>query len=64
MIAAPRGTKSDGDGLLHMWDGLEASKQRDTSLIDLPACRALAAEAIEKAARAANIDRKRVVLGG
>lgn len=64
VIVAPRGVHRVSDNLLNVWESPEATRDRDTSRIDLAACRRLADEAIRLARKKAAINERRIVLTG
>lgn len=62
VVVAPRGMHRRGENLLHVWEDPRTAK--NTSDIDLPACAAIAREAITLAERKCRIDPRRIVLAG
>lgn len=62
VVVAPRGIHSRGGNTLYVWEDPKTAK--NGSEVDLPACTAIAREAILFAKRKCRIDPRRVVLAG
>lgn len=64
VVVAPRGMHRISDNLLNVWEGPDATRDRDTARIDFSGCKKLTEKAIRLAKEKASIDDRKIILAG